>query len=258
MARAQRIDSRGAVNLAGDGLARLRELSMELKTRAIRIARFVRVACPARGTTLMSGRLDRWASVMLNLLQDSGTPDGALAFLLAVVQQRCDARILPGLEAMMPDSPLVALLNAPDVRVASPLHVLAGDCSGDSLLGWLGDCLGEIFYGGQSDLVVNCASMAGGAMRSTPVRQLLLRGPQVHHLNYFERAPSGAAAVQALAGDDAAWLPLAGMEHGMLARGGEPKTISVPLRFLLELLPPQGAESGLRSAVQALASALPP
>lgn len=261
LARAQRIDSRGAVDLAGDGLARasentvggeafnshdiehftsqaqlcgraghaedaarLRELGMELKTRAIRIARFVRVACPARGTTLMSGRLDRWASVMLKLLQGAApgdTPDGALTFLLAVVQQRCDARILPGLEAMMPDSPLVALLNAPDVRVASPLHVLAGDCSGDSLLGWLGDCLGDMFYGGQSDLVVNCASMAGGAMRSTPVRQLLLRGPQVHHLNYFERAPSGAAAVQALAGDDAAWLPLAGMEHGMLARGGE-------------------------------------
>ena len=258
LARAQRIDSRGAVDLAGDGLARqsentvggeafnghdiehftaqsrlcgrlgyaddaarLRELSMELKTRAIRIARFVRVACPARGTTLMSGRLDRWASVMLNLLQDSGTPDGALAFLLAVVQQRCDARILPGLEAMMPDSPLVALLNAPDVRVASPLHVLAGDCSGDSLLGWLGDCVGEIFYGGQSDLVVNCASMAGGATRSTPVRQLLLCGPQVHHLNYFERMPSSLAALQALAGDDAAWLPLAGLDHGLLARGGE-------------------------------------
>ena len=92
LARAQRIDSRGAVDLAGDGLerlsentvggeafnshdiehftaqarlggrgghdadaARLRELGEELKTRAIRIARFVRVACPARGTTLMSG-----------------------------------------------------------------------------------------------------------------------------------------------------------------------------------------------------------
>ena len=258
LARAQRVDSRGAVDLAGDGLerlgentvggeafnshdiehfvaqsqlcgragyaddaARLRELSMELKTRAIRVARFVRVGCPARGTTLMSGRLDRWASVMFNLLAPGAAADGAMAFLLAVVRQRCDARILPGLEAMMPDSPLVALLNAPDVRVASPLHVLAGDCSGDSLLGWLAGCLGEIFYGGQSDLVVNCASMAGGATRSAPVRQLLLRGPQMHHLNYFERLPSGTAAVQALAGDDAAYLPLAGIEHGLLARGGE-------------------------------------
>ncbi|MDN2712147.1 CHAT domain-containing protein [Janthinobacterium sp. SUN118] len=269
LARAQRIDSRGAVDLADDGLGRLgentvggeafnghdiehftaqsqlcgrgghagdaaclRELSMELKTRAIRVARFVRVACPARGTTLLSGRLDRWASVMFNLARpaarvDGGgaalaeAADGCAAFLLAVVQQRCDARILPGLAAMMPDSPLVALLNAPDVRVASPLHVLAGACSGDSLLGWLGDCLGSIFYGGQSDLVVNCASMAGGATRSTPVRQLLLCGPQVHHLNYFERAPSSMATLRALAGDDAAYQSLPGIEHGMLARGGE-------------------------------------
>ena len=279
LARAQRIDSRGAVDLASDGLgrlsentvggeafnshdidhftaqsqlcgraadaddaARLRELSVELKARAIRVARFVRVACPARGTTLMSGRLDRWASVMFNLLlhgadpaPPAGAPDGAAAFLLAVVRQRCDARILPGLEAMMPDSPLVALLNAPDVRVASPLHVLAGASSGESLLGWLGDCLGELFYGGQNDLVVNCAAMAGGAMRSTPVRQLLLRGPQVHHLNYFVRLPSGTAALQALAGDDAAYEPLPGLEHGMLARGGEvPKRrAQAPIALLL-------------------------
>ncbi|KAB8057631.1 DUF7379 domain-containing protein, partial [Janthinobacterium violaceinigrum] len=258
LARAQRIDSRGAVDLAGDGLerlsentvggeafnghdidhftaqarlggrsghdedaARLRELGVELKKRAIRIARFVRVACPARGTTLMTGRLDRWASVMFNLLPQGDVPDGGVAFLLAVVQQRCDARILPGLEAMMPDSPLVALLNAPDVRVASPLHVLAGACSGEGLLGWLGDCLDDQLYGGQNDLVVNCASMAGGATRSTPVRQLLLRGPQAHHLNYFERAPSSLAAVQALTGDETAYQPLPGIEHGPLARGGE-------------------------------------
>lgn len=79
------------------------------------------------------------------------------------------------------------------------------------MLGWLGDCLGDQLYGGQNDLVVNCASMAGGATRSTPVRQLLLHGPQTHHLNYFERAASGLAAVQALAG----------IEHGALGRGGE-------------------------------------
>ena len=43
--------------------------------------------------------------------------------------------------------------------------------------------------------------------------------------------------------------------HGSI---GEPEAITVPLRFLLELLPPEGADGGLRSAVQALAGALPP
>ena len=71
----------------------------------------------------------------------------------------------PGLEAMMPDSPLVGLLNAPDVNVEHPLHVLAGDFQGDGLLPWLGDCVSEVFYGSETDLVVNTPSMSGGAQR---------------------------------------------------------------------------------------------
>ncbi|MGK5047040.1 hypothetical protein ACQ4WP_14235 [Janthinobacterium sp. GB4P2] len=48
---------------------------------------------------------------------------------------------------------------------------------------------------------------------------------------------------------------LAALEEARL-RIGEPEAITLPLRFLLELLPPDSAETGLRSAVQALASQL--
>ena len=41
--------------------------------------------------------------------------------------------------------------------------------------------------------------------------------------------------------------------HGSI---GEPEAITLPLRFLLELLPHDSADTGLRSAVQALASQL--
>ena len=141
----------------------------------------MRVACPARGTTLASGKLDRWASVMANLLSKGLKTAGKAVpmlqpvtkglelfqnFLLAVVRERTDARVLPGLEAMMPDSPLVGMLNSGDVHIDAPLHVLAGDYRGDGLLPWLGDCLSEIYYGGQTDLVVNTPSMSGGAVRS--------------------------------------------------------------------------------------------
>jgi hypothetical protein len=51
------------------------------------------------------------------------------------------------------------------VQIEHPLHVLAGDYQGDGLLPWLGDCLSEVFYGGQTDLVVNTPSMSGGAAR---------------------------------------------------------------------------------------------
>ena len=71
----------------------LADLLGELATREIRVTRFVRVACPARGTTLASGRLDRWLS-MLNFLAgkalgESPFADG-LEFLLAVVKERTD------------------------------------------------------------------------------------------------------------------------------------------------------------------------
>ena len=79
------------------------------------VKRFVRIACPASGTTLATGRLDRWLNAMLATLGVAlgSIPLPALgevydvlqALLLAVVKERTDPRTLPGLEAMIPDSP---------------------------------------------------------------------------------------------------------------------------------------------------------
>jgi len=229
---------------------RLQQFNQELRTRGIRVERFVRVACPARGTTLASGRLDRWASVMLNLLGKGLDAAGKAVpglvpaakgydllqnFLLAVVKQRTDARILPGLEAMMPDSPLVSLLNAPEVEIEHPLHVLAGDFQGDGLLPWLGDCLSEVFYGGQTDLVVNTPSMSGGAARREGIWQKPLAGPEVHHLSYFRRDESALPLLKALKGDDSEFERLAGPSQAVISRGGkEPKRKDdAPIVFLL-------------------------
>ena len=88
-----------------DDRKRLNDLVELLGTKKLRVSRFVRVACPARGTTLASGRLDRWLSV-LDYLVDAATGNGlfgdGLDFLLAVVKERTDPRTLPGVEAMMP------------------------------------------------------------------------------------------------------------------------------------------------------------
>jgi hypothetical protein len=45
----------------------LRELLDVLRDRGITVTRFARVVCPARGTTLASRRLDRWASFLFNV-----------------------------------------------------------------------------------------------------------------------------------------------------------------------------------------------
>ncbi len=228
----------------------LRQLNQEMRSRGFRVERFVRVACPARGTTLASGRLDRWASIMFNLL-GKGLDLGGKAlpvlapvakgydllqnFLLAVVRERTDARILPGLEAMMPDSPLVALLNAPDVKVEPPLHILAGDFQGDGLLPWLGDCLSEVFYGGETDLVVNTPSMSGGAFRVQGIRQKPLSGPEVHHLSYFRRDESALALLAALQGDDSEFALLDGPSRAVISRGGREtkRKDDAPIVFIL-------------------------
>ncbi|MDP2961117.1 MAG: CHAT domain-containing protein [Sulfurimicrobium sp.] len=229
---------------------RLRELNRELCKREIQVERFVRVACPARGTTLASGKLDRWASVMLNLLGKGFDATGKIIpgmvpvaksysllkrFLLAVVKQHSDARILPGVEAMMPDSPLVGLLNTPDVKIEHPLHVLAGDFQGDGLLPWLGDCLSEVFYGSETDLVVNTPSMSGGAMRVQGIRQMPVSGPEVTHFSYFERDESANALLGALNGDDSQFQLLEGPSRVEISRGGrEPKRKDdAPIVFLL-------------------------
>lgn len=229
---------------------RLRELGRELKSRAIRVERFVRVACPARGTTLVSGRLDRWASVMLNLLGKGLDTAGKTVpclmpvtrdydlfqnFLLAVVKERCDARVLPGLEAVMPDSPLVALLNTPGIEVEHPLYILAGDYQGEGILSWLGDCLSEAFYGGQSDLVVNTPSMSGGAARRKGIWQKFLTGPQVNHLSYFRRDESVLPLFAALEGNDRPFTQLTGPSQNFISRGGlktDPR-LDAPIAFLL-------------------------
>jgi hypothetical protein len=229
---------------------RLAELSKELVKRGIQVERFVRVACPARGTTLASGRLDRWASVMLNLLGKGFDAAGNVIpgmvpvakgyallkrFLLAVVKERTDARILPGLEAMMPDSPLVGLLNNPDAEVDPPVHVLAGDFEGEGLLPWLGDCVSEVFYGGETDLVVNTPSMTGGAARARGIWRKPVRGPDVTHFTYFERDESALALLGALKGDDSGFELLPGPSLAYISRGGRDikENKDAPICFLL-------------------------
>ena len=78
-----------------------------LDEKRFTIDRFLRVACPARGTTLASGRLDRWLSVLDYVSGNSLFGDVA-DFLLAVVKQRTDPRTLPaGLPLSIPRLPYV-------------------------------------------------------------------------------------------------------------------------------------------------------
>lgn len=191
---------------------RLLLLLKELDERRIQVQRFVRVACPARGTTLASGRLDRWLSVV-----DALVPDGlfgdALDFLLAVVKERTDPRTLPGLEAMMPGSALTRLLQMPGLSTSADLSVIAGDVQGKGLWGQFKLLALDWFYAADHDLVVNTGSMYGGMRRPDGgARWRRDQGEQVTHFHYFRNPSSMAWLGAALAreqGSDAGFLPIA-------------------------------------------------
>ncbi len=177
----------------------LGDLNAAFRAKKIRVDRVVRVACPAGGTTLASGRLDRYFSILLNVMEripglaQNPVYDLTAAFLMALVKMRADPSELPGLEAQMPDSPLVACLNRSDVSVDSRLYAITGDVEGSGILKSLAVFVTDIFFLEDHDLVVNTASMTRGTRRSQSVMELADKGPDTNHFSYFknERTAQG-------------------------------------------------------------------
>ncbi len=194
-------DTKLAYTKQGKHLSRLNEL---LKQKNITVERFVRVACPARGTTLASGRLDRWLSVFFNLVglvpALGQSPYYALLknFIVALVKTRTKPHHLPGLEAQMPGSPLITLLNNSEGELAADLSVISGDLEKDGLLGRLAMFLPDRFYDTDHDLVVNTPSMYGGGERADGERYYFDQGPEVHHFNYFRNNETASRVVEGL------------------------------------------------------------
>jgi tetratricopeptide (TPR) repeat protein len=193
-------------------LAKLDELGRLLQEKRPIMERFVRVASPAAGTTLASGRLDNWLSLATSVLDLTGLGGSQLyqflkGFLLAVVKTRTDPRSVPGLEAMMPGSLLTMLLNRPGIETKADLSVIAGDIEGGSLLARLGLKAVDWFYGGDHDLVVDTLSMYGGLARTNRAARFFFdKADTVSHFNYFRNDKTLGKMTDALlrsADDDA-------------------------------------------------------
>lgn len=224
----------------------LRKLVRLLDAKQITVRRFVRVACPARGTTLASGRLDRWLS-MLQALMPDGVADDLVEFLLAVIKERTDPRVLPGLEAMMPGSPLTRLLNHPALSTSADLSVIAGDLEADeglSVSSWwsrLKVFVTDWYYGSDHDLVVNTGSMTGGLARPAGgARALEDRGTEVTHFRYFRNVKSVQWLVAGLTRTDAengGFAPIGLARHEEPARSAGKRPSTFGPRPIVVLIP---------------------
>lgn len=172
-------------------IATLRQLIEVLAGKRLQVERFVRVACPARGTKLASQRINDFFSSILNLLEYlpwmkvHPLADFARATLLALLKYPTDPKQLPGIEAMMPEAPLIKMLNNLSLTTESDLAVIEGDIEPGELADRLKYGVVEALFREENDLVVNTRAMTGGMKRARPIFKLKHQGQEVSHFSYF-------------------------------------------------------------------------
>lgn len=192
----------------------LQRLNALLIAKRPRVARFVRVGCPARGTTLAANRLDVYINLVLSGVQligskllgpAAGAFVGALKSLaIAIARKRFDDALLPGIKAMVPDGGLARFINDPALQVDADLCVIAGNSEiGGGLRQTLLVALTNLYYRQANDWVVETDAMVGGHPRSEPAVRFLDLGRKqpVNHFSYFRNDASFNAIVQALSGN---------------------------------------------------------
>lgn len=202
----------------------LRELAAELARKRFAIGRYVRVASPARGTRLVSGNLEVFLSGLLSVmgwvpaLRASPAWSAFKRVVIEVARHRIQPQWIPGLEAMLPESPLPRLLARATAQPGLQLAAIAGDIEGGGWLKRLAVLFTDFtfFDAVANDLVVDTDAMSAGIARPGNARLLVERGPEVHHFRYFANDVTRDAARRWLTEDapDAidAFKPLRGLE----------------------------------------------
>ena len=221
---------------------RLADLAALVKARGIRVERYVRVASPARGTRLASGNIDVFLSGLLTLvgqvpfLKASPLYSAFKRVVIEIAKNRTRPQLVPGIEAMLPESPMARLLRAAPVRGGIEMAVIAGDIEGGGLLQRLGTFLTDtlVFDRGDNDLVVDTDAMFTGIAPRAAARALLDRGPDVTHFRYFTNPHTRDALADWLtlgpASAQTAFRALPALDDPALAfvpdtvRRGEPET----------------------------------
>ena len=180
------------------------QLNALIAEKELNVERFVRVACPASGTTLMTGRADVFLNVLLNALglipalKTSMAYHFLKAFLMEVARTRYKTEIIPGLAAQMPDSPLVRVLNNPNVKLDAELAVIAGNSRFTNIFKKLAVFVSRLVFGESNDLAVHTRSMLGGAERTKAWVYYKDESDNISHFRYFKNEEPRNAMRQAL------------------------------------------------------------
>ncbi len=179
----------------------LAKLSRTLLEKELVVERYVRVASPANGTKLASANFDVFLSGLLTLIGYVpfffGNPyySAFKRVVIELVKNRTDPHLVPGIEAMLPDSPMAVLLREAPLRAQVPVAVIAGDSEGGHVFKRLGTMLTDflVFDRDANDLVVNTSAMLAGVAPQAKARVLFDRGGKVSHFRYFTNFETRAA-----------------------------------------------------------------
>ena len=199
----------------------IEDINRILTRKNIGVEKFIRIACPAGGTTLASKRLDFVLNITLNLL---GLATGIAASPLynafrsltaEVIGSKNEPEILPGLEVQRPDSPFIKALNCPvdidnpdgKIMIDNSLVVIAGNSKPALKISALWIIASKLFFLRKNDLVVDTNTMALGTRRTGKVLQFFYEDSNLNHFKYFENRETNQAILLALKSDWGKSLP---------------------------------------------------
>ncbi|WP_172843936.1 CHAT domain-containing protein [Variovorax sp. HW608] len=179
----------------------LRHLFAMLRDKAPVIERYVRVASPSQGTKLASGNFDVFLSGLLTLIGRVpfffGNPmySAFKRVVIEIARNRTNPHLVPGIEAMLPDSPMAALLRDAAVQPGIRMALIAGDIQDGNLLMRMGTLLTDflLFDNTDNDLVVDTASMLAGIAVKAQARVMFDRAADVSHFSYFANLETRSA-----------------------------------------------------------------
>lgn len=194
----------------GDDIKYIRQLQEIYRQKKFKTSRFIRVACPTAGTTIVSDRLVNFLNISLNLIGiATGIAGSAIytilkSLLVAAIDEKNDTKVLPGLEAMNPDSPFITVLNDQDTLITDSILVVSGNTKAKVNLKALLILTERLFFAESNDLVVNTSSMYAGSRRANKLKFFFDEGTDVDHFHYFKNETTNNAIRIALESPDKA------------------------------------------------------
>jgi len=194
----------------------LEAIKLKLKGKNLRVTKYIRVACPASGTTLASNRMDFLFNISFNLI---GLATGNIAnpvyiafrnLIAAIIKEKDNPKVLGGIEAMNPDSPFIKVLNyaKPKIYLDTPLYVISGNSQVNFRWKSLLVLASKLFFTAKNDFVVNTDAMVNGAWRKEGLVHLYFdQGGEVDHFHYFGNSKTQEAILLALKHEGSALIP---------------------------------------------------